>query len=260
MFQYSSRHCLAAGTLAALGVLATCTLVAAQPNPFEAHRDAAPPKAEAGVEAQPTSAPAPQSRFGSDQRAQGTWTAGIDTMVNHTTTTNELPGGSMVDNTTLFLELSPTLGYFIVDNVELWGTIGLLSRQLDRGGENVSLETDLLLEVGGRYWLPLGDRFSLIGSLGLGGYFGSSTRQIDIQEATGGDATRTVSINEDTDTKGFEFSATLGAAYAINPATQLRAGLGLVGLIGNEVLTSVKDPLSVTTFNTGLSIGVFYVF
>lgn len=244
--------------LVAVGAGVAPGVAQAQPNPFDAFEDSQGGEPSAGG-AEGTSAPVPAPAPVLKHRKAGSWNAGVHTVFNRTTVTNDLPDGGTAENSTLFLEIAPTLGTFVVDNVEVWGKIGLLARQLDRGSD-VSLEDNFLLEVGGRYHLPLTGAFALNGSVGVGGYLGSSDRQITLQVASGEDGSRPVKINEATSTQGFRFSVGLGAGYALLPSVQLRAGLSLIGLFGTETLESVKDSLSVSTVNTGLSLGVDYLF
>ncbi len=251
--KHGARAAAAASWALALTLAATAW---GQPNPFEAHEDSTKEVEEAPVEVQrpepPIVVPDQSASF-----RQGAFSLGADTLFNYTTTTNGLPDGGEVDNTTLFFRLTPTFGYFAVDQIEVSLSLGALSRQLDRGGNQVSSENDLLIMASGRYFIPLVNRFALYADLGLGGYFGSSDRNLSAPLSEGATPTK---INEQTDTSGVAFSGSIGASYILADQVQLRAGLGTMGLIGSEEIISLKKSLDVTTFNTGLSIGLFYLF
>lgn len=232
---------------------------ASQPNPFEAHEDsqdtveeaADPPKEDKPADP-PKVVPRASRAF-----KKGGFSLGAGTLFSQTSTTNGLPEGGEINNTTLFFRLAPQLGYFVIDNLEVSLSAGLLTRELDRGGNDVAVENDLLIEATARYYVPLVERFALYADLGLGGYFGSSERLLSIPLTEGAAAT---TINEQTDTSGAAFLGAIGASYVLVDKVQLRAGLGFTGLIGSEDITSVGESLSVSTFNTGLSIGLFYLF
>ena len=239
---------------AALAGVALCSSAAAQPNPFDAYSEerAPEPEPEPEPEAREVTPPLRMSRA----MGRGSWSLGAAALFSYTTTTNDVPSGDTRKNTTSFLKLSPSLGYFVLDNLEVAVSAGWLSRQLDRGRSmDTSTENALLVEATGRYFLQLDRRFALTGDLTLGGYFGGSTRFIEAQR--GGEV---VNIEEDTDTSGVSWGLGAGVANRAAEALQLRAGLGLTGLAGRERIASVEEELGVRTLNVGLTIGAFYLF
>ncbi len=252
------------GSLGAASVLMAALLgllaapLSAQPNPFEAHEDSRREVApQEPVEVQKDEPEAKPEAPSYDLGRQGQWSLGVGTLFSYTTTTNGVPEGGQINNETLFFRAAPSVGYFVIDDLEVSLSVGLLSRQLDRGGNEVAVENNALVEVSGRYFLSLTEPFSLYLDLGVGGYFGTSDRVLELALAEDEDPT---SINERTDTSGLILSATLGAGYALSPSLQLRAGLGFTGLIGSESIVSVSRDLDVKTFNTGLTMGLFYIF
>ncbi len=251
--------------LAALFVGGWSTSVHALPDPFDAYesskqeeppRENKPPNREEKEPETSGNPPTSEEDTLSSHTEKGAWVLGAGTLFNYTTTTNELTSGRERDNTTLFFRIDPSLGYFVIDNLEVAVSAGLLGRQLERGGNDPATETSWLFEVSARYFWTLNRRFSLFFGLGLGGYFGSSERLITVEQEGEGAQT----ITERTDTLGGSVSSSLGVGYALSRSLQFRAGLGFSGLLGQETLTSAKDPLAVSTLNTGLAIGVYYTF
>jgi hypothetical protein len=178
----------------------------------------------------------------------GSWSLGADTTFNYST---------------LFLRLTPELGFFIIDNLELNLSAGLFVRQLVRKSDvegqeepETAPETNFLFELGARYFTPDYKGFSAFGGLGMGGYFGSSERNLTI-EGTNGQPQQVV---EPTDTAGFTVTGQLGAAYMMRERLQLRAGVALSYLIGSEDVPSQDESLGASTFNAGLTFGLHYHF
>jgi hypothetical protein len=194
----------------------------------------------------------------------GSWSLGADTTFNYSSSSNEtLPDKKEVTNSTLFLRLTPELGFFIIDNLELNLSAGLFVRQLVRKSDvegqeepETAPETNFLFELGARYFTPDYKGFSAFGGLGMGGYFGSSERNLTI-EGTNGQPQQVV---EPTDTAGFTVTGQLGAAYMMRERLQLRAGVALSYLIGSEDVPSQDESLGASTFNAGLTFGLHYHF
>lgn len=237
-----------------LAVLCTICLWPAAALAQEESPAPAPPAAAAEAPKAPEAAPEVKKEKWKPM-AEGSWSLGLDTMFNYTSATNDLPDNAgEANNSTLFLRMTPSLGYFIIDNLELSLAGGILVRQLQREGDDTSPESNLLLEFTARYFTPPYKGFAMFVGAGVGGYFGSSERSIPVGDGSG------QVVNESTDTLGFSATGSLGASYIFRDNLQLRAGLAVSGLIGQETIPSLKEDLGVSTFNAGLNVGVYYVF
>ncbi len=175
---------------------------------------------------------------------------GFDGVFNLTNTTNEIADGEEVDNNTFFLRLSPRAEYYIVDNVPLTLSMGILSRSLDRGDASAN-EFNGLFTLGTGYNIQANRKFGILLSVEAGGYLGSSSRSTEISGQN---------VEESTDTSGFGFGGGIEPAYHFSTNAQLRGGVRYIGLIGTESVPSAEEDLSVTTHTLGLSLGFFYFF
>ena len=147
-------------------LIALPTLAAAQPDPFEAYESARQP----GPKAEAPAAPQAKPRAPSVQLIhEGSLLLGVGMVFNFTTATNELEEGGEADNSTYFLKLNPSLGYFITDNIEIGAAIGLLARELDRGSGETTTDNAWLLSLTGRYFQPFSNAFSLYAGGAIGG-------------------------------------------------------------------------------------------
>jgi opacity protein-like surface antigen len=254
LYRYTGGAALALGAL-----LAWASPAEAQPNPFDAWRAAqeSPQPQPDGATPQPAPAPAPQAPaidWGAPLRA-GRFTLSGHVLYAGTTTTNGLIDGGEADNSTLFLDLAPSFGWFVIDRLEVYGTVGLLVSQLDRNQSgDATTATQARFGVGARYYLPLHERFSVFGGLGLGGATGGSTRQITVTPAEG----EPQRVEQDTDTRAFALDLEVGAAYLLTPSVQLRAGVALVGLWGSETVDS--QDLDTSLLHNGVRLGVAWSF
>lgn len=256
-----SRHAIyryTGGAALALGALVAWAAPAgAQPNPFDAWRaaqESPQPSEEAAAQpAAPTPA-APRADWGAPLRAGRLLLSG-HVLYAGTTTTNGLIDGGEADNSTLFLDLAPSLGWFVIDHLEVYGTVGLLVSQLDRNQSgDATTATQARFGVGARYYLPLHERFAVFGGLGLGGATGGSTRQVTVTPAEGASQR----VEQDTDTRAFALDLEVGAAYLLTPGVQLRAGVALVGLWGSETVDSQE--LDTSLLHNGVRLGAAWSF
>ena len=188
--------------------------------------------------------------------AKGTWVAGGSTSVAVTRSENDLLGGGSATNRTVYVGLTPSLSYMIAERVELGGSLGVLLRSLEREGGGASTGRDWLLEAMVAYHLPITRRFTLAPGLGVGGYFGSNDRTVQIVD----DAGDNKDIDETTDTRGFLAVARLVGAYQISERGQLRAGLQGNVLYGSEGVQSEDTRLDVMTLTAQLTLGLYFTF
>lgn len=230
-----------------LALLALPLAASAQPDPFEAYEASRRPAARG-----PAAAAIPHT----GPLGEGSLLLGLGAVFNFSSASNELDDGSEVDNSTLFLRLNPSIGYFVTDHVELGFSPGMLVRQLDRGGSDTTTDAMWLFELTGRYFHPVTPNFSLYGGGGLGGAYGGSSRGLTITDANG----RAREVTEETTTTAFVLGADLGAAYMIRPTLQLRAGVDWTWLIGSESVGSLSKDLAVSTANMGLGVGLHGAF
>ena len=182
---------------------------------------------------------------------------GFNGAFNFTWVSNDtLEGGDPANNSTLFLLLSPELGYFFSDRAQITFNAGGLVCRLARTAESSNTSTDLLLGVGAKYHVPLTEVFTFIPGVGVGGYFGGASRPIQV---TAEDGTITTA-DESTSTYGLDLNGQLAFGYLVGERTSLITGLQLHYLLGNENISSLDRSLTIQTFNTSLNIGIFYFF
>jgi len=182
----------------------------------------------------------------------GTFGIGVDGVFSLTDTTNELSEEVEVENSTLFLRSGVRAEYYIIKNIPILFTAGLVSRSLDRGDASSS-ENDGLVTLGAGFNLWANRSFGLFVSAEAGGYIGSSDRETTIGDQT---------VNEVTDTNGVAVGGALELSYLIGRSkrAQLRGGVRYLGLIGSETVESTDQELDVTTNTVGLSVGFMYYF
>ena len=167
------------------------------------------------------------------------------------------PSGATANNSTLFLLLSPELGYFFSDRAQITFGAGGLVRRLARTEEDSNTSTDLLINVGAKYHIPVTEVFTFIPGVGLGGYFGGSSRPVAIAAT---DTADPIVADESTSTFGFDLNGQIAFGYLVGERTSLITGLQLHYLIGFENISSIDNSLGVQTLNTSLTLGVHYFF
>ncbi len=186
---------------------------------------------------------------------QGQLVFDVRTSLSATLSGNETAEGSTVRNTTFFSRFSPGVGYFLRDGLEVGGNVGVMWRRIARDEDDFSTTRDFLLEGRVRYHYALTQRFTLIPGASLGGYFGRSERAL---AATQNGMPTTV--NETTRTSGGAATLSLDAGYLIKPRISINAGIGVIGLLGNERIGSLEERFRVTTLNSSLNLGLAYAF
>lgn len=195
-----------------------------------------------------------------DLTKQGRLGLGGSGTFNYTSSSNEVVIDNTVTNTTannsnMFLLVTPEFGYFMSDRLQLAINVGFLLRRLQRDAENSNTERDWLFSGGVKYHIPFTDRFSFIPGIGAGFYLGSSSRPLQVT-IDGKDSI----ADEDTSTWGFDFNTNLSFGYLVGKRTELQAGLQMHYLYGFENISTVSESLSISTFNVGLNLGIFYYF
>jgi len=247
-----------AALLALAGSSLSGSVAFAQPNPFEDYEEGVePPPYPTGVEGEdeePGEPEEPAEPPGAvDYRAdQFTWGVGLGASFAYTGTNNQTLVGQDVTNRTLFARVTPEGRVFILDNVEIGLSMGLLSKLSAREQDTQATETNFMFEVSGFYHHPIGAGFALVPGLGVGGYFGSSTRDLTLPNGT--------STEESTSTSGFNATLHLGAAYQPHENWRLRSGFTFGFLAGSEYVDSQDASLSTTAVHIGLPLEVIYVF
>lgn len=193
--------------------------------------------------------PAPKAAEESKKvtRTKGPVSFGLNFIFNFASNTNEVKDSPDESDGATFLRLEPQFEYYVTPEVPITFSAGWLRRSLSRGDDVTSASNELLLLLGTGYHLPITQAFTLFGTAGVGGYFGSSSAQIGNIDAT-------------TDTVGFGGNAAVGAGLNFSDNGQFRAGLTYTGLVGSETQEMNSESLSVVTHNIALNIGLFYNF
>lgn len=175
---------------------------------------------------------------------------GASSSLSFTTSYNET-SDDPISNSTLFIRLAPNVGYFLMDNLEVGGSVGLLWRQIARSDDTTNLGRDFTFQARGRYHFHVTERFSLLPGLALGGYIGRSQRST--QALQDGELE---TLDYDTRTFGLIAEGGVEIGYLLTPNFQLQAGINAIGLFGGERSQLEDETFQVRTFNTSLNIGV----
>ncbi len=262
MVSLESVRRLSCQGLAALVALAGLSLpgstALAQPNPFDDYeRGVEPPPFptadEEGAEG-PGEPGEPVEPSGAvDYRAsQFDWGVGLGAQFAYTGTTNQTLVGHDVTNRTLFARLTPEGRVFILDNLEIGLSLGLLSKLSAREQDTQATENNFLFEVSGYNHFPVGNGFALVPGVGIGGYFGGSARDLTLPNGT--------SAEESTSTSGFNATLHLTAASQPHENWRLRSGLTFGLLAGSEYVESQDASLATSAAHIGLPFELIYVF
>lgn len=182
---------------------------------------------------------------------RGNWQVGGYGTFAYAGSNSDLLSGGEESNRNLFLRLAPHVGYFLMDQVELGASVGILTKSLNREGKTIASETDFLLEGTIFYSVPMASRFALLPGAGLGFYFGSSSRPININGSE---------TDENTSSRGVAFSIYPMLAYQLTPDWQLRSGLSMTLLYGSELIKSADKRLGTSAAYFGVPIQVSYTF
>jgi|GEM_PF-3336467 hypothetical protein len=249
----------AALTLTAGVVLALPSVATAQPNPFDAYEgkkqteDTKSSNAgnntsqDCDCEAKVQTGPKFTNQSVTRKKD---FLVGATSSMSFTTSYNETDADP-ISNSTLFIRLAPNFGYFLMDNLEVGGSVGLLWRQIARSDETNAVGRDLTFQARGRYHFHVTERFSLLPGLALGGYVGRSQRSTQaLQDGM------LETIDYDTRTFGLIAEGGVEIGYLLTPDLQLQAGLNAIGLFGGERSQLEQETFQVRTFNTSLSIGL----
>lgn len=255
-FRWRRHRLWAAGSLTLAALLSWAAAPAhAQPNPFDDYERGEPPPPFPGdlegAEPAPEPAPAatPAVRYQSDQWQFGT---GLGVQFAYTGTTNETLVGEDRTNRTMFARVTPEARLFVIDNLELGLSLGLLSKLSSREGGTQATENNFLFEVSGFYHVPVGAGFALVPGLGLGGYVGGSSRDLLLPDGT--------TTDESTSTAGFNATFHLTGAYQPHENWRLRTGLTFGLLVGSESISSQDASLATSAAHIGLPVELIYLF
>ncbi|MEB2313939.1 MAG: hypothetical protein OZ921_18965 [Sorangiineae bacterium] len=239
----------------ALSALAPAALAAGEPpDPFADYQASHPESAPVEV----VTPPARPGTGGADADEpaalpwkQGSWQIGGFGTFEYAGSNSDLLNGGEESNRNLFLRIAPRFGYFILDRVELGGSLGILTKSLNREGKSLSSETDFMLEATISYAVPVTSRFALVPGAGLGFYLGSSSRPVNLN------GTET---DEDTSSRGIAFSIYPMLAYQLTPDWQIRSGVAMTMLYGSELIKSADERLGTSAAYFGIPIQISYTF
>jgi len=187
--------------------------------------------------------------------SKGRANIGFNTSLSFTSATNETVDGERVRNATLFFLASPKFGYFFADRLELTIQAGLLMRRLQRDEDTRSTETSGLLDVGVNFHLPINKYMAIVPGVGIGGYYGGSSRPTTFVDMDG----NTQEVDASTTAFGLDAFGNLNLNYRVTDHTMLLAGLTFHYLLGAERSEDV-DGLRVSTLNTSIGAGISYTF
>lgn len=238
--------------IAALG-LAACLArsASAQPNPFDDYE-----RFMAGQP--PPSAAAPVALEPALRTAAMTWSLGLRSQLGFSRLTYERGSGTDdASSTALLFRLSPALGLFVVDRVQIALSPGLLVRSGGNNGGDNATDANLSIEATVHYFAPLSPRLSFVPGIGIGGYFGSGTRTRTEGTAVNGAAIRP---ERHADTAGMSLSLYLGIAYQLFEHVQLRSGLAANAFFGWDSVEGRDSSLRTTATHIGIPVDLFYTF
>lgn len=251
------RSLVGVGVAAVLALGASSAL--AQPNPFDDYDQGVSAVPEEEPEALPPEEPpaeeaaAPEAETAAPYSVeQFLWSAGLGTQLAYTGATNEVLSGDDESNRTLYLTIAPRVGFFPVENFEVGLGLGLLSQLAARESGDSTAQNNFFFEASAHYHIPVGSSFAIIPGLGLGGYFGSSSRTLVLADDS--------EIDEKTSSRGFLLKGYLGVGYEPHPNWRLRSGIVVGGLFGSETVESQEATLSSTAVHVGLPVELSYLF
>jgi hypothetical protein len=236
----------------ALAVALCAPSAAAQPDPFEDYEEGTPavdleePPPEEEVEEEAEEAAPEEAGAASDYSVQQwLWTLGLGTAFAYAGTTNEvLSDNKEESNRTLYLRLAPRVGFFPLEQFEVGLAAGLLTQ--------LAAQNNFFFEASAAYHIPVGSNFAIVPALGLGGYFGSSSRTLVLPDGS--------ELDESTGSQGFLLTGTLGVGYQPHQNLRLRSGINVSGLFGSETVESQDETLGSSAVNIGIPIELSYVF
>jgi hypothetical protein len=244
--------------LAALAVAASALVPsrawAQEPDPFvdyEAMKSGQPPPPPP-VEAPAKTAepiPPPQPEL---QTAPWKWSVGGRGAFSYTGIGNATVAGQDLSNRTLFFRLTPTVGLTVYKSILLGASVGLLGNNLPREGGHNATELAALIELTGHYILPVTKRLAFMPGLGIGPYFGSSERRLELSDGR--------TVDEPTSTAGLAMSVYVQFGYQISHSFELRTGLALYGLFQTEYVESANKSLAASAVHVGLPVEVHFHF
>lgn len=240
--------------LAFAPVLLVSPMVRAQPNPFDdyaRHTHIAPNGTETHtsvypIEFDPTIVTKPM-----------TWSVGLRSQFAFSSMRYERAVGGQdgVARAALF-RLSPSVGLFIYDRIQIGFSPGLLARS--GGGTPGDSVTDaaLLLEATVHYFAPVTPRLSFVPGIGLGGSVGRGERSIDIIPASGAIVHRSFA----TSTSALSVAFHASVAYQLTYQVQIRSGLFVNWFFSRDTLDGKSVPMRGIDTHIGIPIEVFYTF
>lgn len=249
------KNTLMKTSIVACSLLWSTIALAQVPDPFDAYeaqsgeKEKAPakPTTQAKQQAQELN-PSVDPLY--DVLAEGRWTLSGMSAFSYDRNSNELLNGATVENSTYLLRLDLGLGYNLFDRLQIELVGGSVIRRLAR--ENGAAPArDWLIQGRTRYTLPITGSVGLTGGLALGGYFGSSEREVQISGDT---------INETTSTYGLATDTLLGLTYALNDHLALHMLGNLAWFWGKESVPSADVTLSASSLHVGLTLGLGYTF
>ncbi len=259
-----SRTALALSAVTALSVGASPAL--GQPNPFDDYEAGVPavdleePEAAADDEWADAEGPgeeAEQPPVASDYSVdQWLWSVGLSSIFSYAGTTNETLGGTDESNRTLYLRLAPRVGFFPLERFEVGLALGLLTQLAARESGDSVAQNNFYFDATAQYHILVGSGFAIVPALGLGAYFGLSSRTLQLPSGQ--------SIDESTSTRGFLVTGTLGVGYQPSESWRLRSGVSVSGLFGSETVSATPSrreaTLGSSAVNIGIPIEVSYLF
>jgi len=238
-------------TLATIASTAFSLQVMAQADPFtdyEAMKQGqTPPPAPPPVPVapQPTAPPEP-----SISTSPWEWTIGGRGTFSYTGISNETLLDQKQSNTTFFFRLTPTVGLTVREKVLVTASFGLLANNFTReDGRNATAFAGLL-EFTGHYMLPVTRRLVFLPGAGLGMYFGSNNRVLNLADGR--------KVEEASSTVGFALSGYAIFGYMLTPRLEARTGIALYGLWQTERVENENKTLSASAGHIGVPIELHF--
>jgi hypothetical protein len=178
------------------------------------------------------------------------WTIGGRGTFSYTGISNETLLGDEQSNTTFFFRLTPTVGVTVRENVLVTGSFGLLANNFTReDGRNATAFAGLL-EFTGHYMLPITQRLVFMPGAGLGVYFGSNDRALNLADGR--------KVNQSSSTVGFAMSGYAVFGYKLTPRLEARTGIALYGLWQSETVENEDKSLAASAGHIGVPIELHF--
>jgi hypothetical protein len=153
---------------------------------------------------------------------------------------NSIKDGSVKTSSSSFF-FSPTLGYFISDNIAIGGGLSFLNAPLDVGGDQIDV-TSIGVRMLSRYYINPGKKFSPFGQISIG--FGMVNPEVETES----------------DFNTFDVGVSPGINYFLNNKFSVEATVGRIGYTAFSANGFSQTNLGLSFDLSNISLGLNFKF